>query len=178
MALLRVAAFGRSGGARQKAGQPVDFEDWIRAELAPTPPAHALPVAAGRLRIHAPLAHPGRLLQAFTAGAAVTFFALGLMAGAPLPVMQILPAQRSQSLPVTSLAVAPVPAPPAEAAATAATTAATPRVAHHRVDHRPGAAPRASTRPDSATRWASSSTGQPRTGAASLSAPRQSRPTR
>src|SRR6202158_6161272 len=145
MALLRVAAFGRSGGARQKAGQPVDFEDWIRAELAPTPPAHALPVAAGRLRIHAPLAHPGRLLQAFTAGAAVTFFALGLMAGAPLPVMQILPAQRSQSLPVTSLAVAAVPAPPAEAAATAAATAATARVAHPLAGHRAGAAPRAST---------------------------------
>jgi hypothetical protein len=178
MSFLRVAAFGRSGGGRQKGGHPVEFEDWIRAQLAPRPPAHTLPVAAGRLRIHAPLAHPGRLLQAFTAGAAVTFFALGLMAGAPLPVMQILPAQRSQSLPVTSLAVAPMPAPAAEAPATAATTGATPRVAHHRVDRRPGAAPRTSTGPDSATRWASASTGQPRTGAASFSAPRQSCPTR
>jgi hypothetical protein len=178
MSFLRGAAFGRRGGGRQQGGHPVEFEDWIRAQLAPSPPANALPVAAGRLRIPASLAHPGRLLQAFTAGAAVTFFALGLMAGAPLPVMQIQPAQRSQSLPVTSLAVAPVPAPAAEAPAASATTAATPRVAHHRVDRRPGAAPRTSSRPDSATRWAWSSTGQPRTGAASFSAPRESRPTR
>jgi hypothetical protein len=152
---------GRSGG-RQKG--PVDFEDWIRAQLASPPPAHAGPVAAGRLTILAPLAHSGRLLQAFTAGAAVTFFALGLMAGAPLPAMQILPAQKSQSLPVTSLGVAPAPAITAEGPAAAVTNATTPRVTHHRIDRRPDAAPRTSTRPAPATRWTWSSTGRPRTG--------------
>jgi hypothetical protein len=165
--VLRGTTLGNSGG-HQKG--PVDFEDWIRAQLALSAPAYAEPVAAGRLRIRAPRASRGHILQAFAAGAAVTFFVLGVMAGAPMPVIQILPAQESRGLPVTSLGVAPVPAP----AAGVATTAATPRNAHHRLD----AAPRTSTRPDAATRWASSSTGQPRTGASASSAPRQRCPTR
>jgi hypothetical protein len=169
--VLRGTTLGNSGG-HQKG--PVDFEDWIRAQLALSAPAYAAPVAAGRLRIRAPRASRGHILQAFAAGAAVTFFVLGVMAGAPMPAIQILPVHESQGLPVTSLGVAPVPAAAAGVATGEATTAATPRNAHHRLD----AAPRTSTRPDAATRWASSSTGQPRTGASASSAPHQRCPAR
>jgi hypothetical protein len=173
--VLRGTTLGNSG-SHQKG--PVDFEDWIRAQLALSAPAYAAPVAAGRLRIRAPRASRGHILQAFAAGAAVTFFVLGVMAGAPMPAIQILPAQKSQSLPVTSLGLAPLPAAAAGVPTVEATTAATPRNAHHRIDRRLDAASRTSTRPDAATRWASSSTGQPRTGASASSAPNQRCPTR
>jgi hypothetical protein len=163
---------GKSGDVRHVGGNPVDFEDWIRAQLASSPPAYAAPLAVGRLRIHAPRIRRGHLLQAFTAGAAVTFFALGLMAGAPLPAMQILPSQKSQSLPVTSLAVAPVAAPAAGAPAAAATTPATAKITRRHAQRRADLTPRTFSRQDAATPWASSSTGQPRTGATTL---RQSR---
>ena len=175
MAMLRVAQMGTTAGRRKA---PVDFEDWIRAQLASSRPAHTGLGAAGGLKTRAPRATRGHLLQVFTAGSAVTFFALGLMAGAPLPAMQILPAQKSQSLPVTSLGVAPVPVAAAEAPAAGATTAATPRVTQHRFDRRPDMAPRTFARTDSATRWTSSSTGQPRTGASARSARPRSSPTR
>jgi hypothetical protein len=169
--MLGSVVLGKRGDNRHVGGNPVDFEDWIRAQLASSPPAYAAPLAVGRLRIHAPRLRRGHLLQAFTAGAAVTFFALGLMAGAPLPAMQILPSQKSQSLPVTSLAVAPVAAPAAEAPAAAATPA-TAKISHRHAQRRADLAPRTFSRQDAATRWASSSTGQPRTGATAL---RQSR---
>jgi hypothetical protein len=161
--VLRAVAMGRRGG------DPIDFEDWIRAQLA-SPPASAGPGAAGRLRIRAPQARPGHLLQAFTAGAAVAFFALGLMAGAPVPAMQILPAPKTQSLPVTSLGVAPVPAPAAEAPAASTTAVATPRTTRHRFDRRTDGARTYSRQ--------SPTTIQPRTGTTSSSSPRPSRPTR
>jgi hypothetical protein len=167
MAVLRVAAVGTSGG-RQRRGHPIDFEDWIRAQLALSPQASQGAGAAGRLKLRAPKARPAHLLQAFTAGAAVAFFAVGLMAGAPLPAMQILPAQKPQSLPVTSLGVAPAPAAlAAEAPAATATAASTPGTSrtttHHRVERRPDLGSR--------TYY----TGQPRSGATSFSSPRLNR---
>lgn len=169
--VLRAAAMGR------RAGHPVDFEDWIRAQLASTP-GSAGSGPAGRLRIRTPRARPAHLLQAFTAGAAVAFFALGLMAGAPVPAMQILPAPKAQSLPVTSLSVAPEPAATAEAPAAATTATATHRTTQVRIDRRTEGAPRTYTRPSSASGSGSASTGQPRTGVSAFAAPHHSCPTR
>jgi hypothetical protein len=168
--MLRATAVGRSGG------YPVEFEDWIRAQLA-SPPASSGPGVPRRLSLRPPRPRPGHLLQAFTAGAAVAFFALGLIAGAPVPAMHILPATKAQSLPVTSLGVVPVAAPP-EAPAARPTAAVPPRASHHRFDRRTDAAPRTVSRQHAASSWASSSTGQPRTEASTFSYSRPSGPTR
>jgi hypothetical protein len=156
--LSRVATLGANGHERRT--HHLDFDDWIYAQLASSPQPAQGRGAAGRLKRPAAQARPARLLQAFTACAAVALFAVGLMVGAPVPAMQILPAQRPQSLPVTSLGVASA----AETPAATVTPAATARpTTHRRVERRPGAMPHMYY------------TAQSRTGATGSPSPRQTR---
>jgi hypothetical protein len=142
----RLSSIGRNPGSRGKARQPVDFEDWIRAQLAASPAVAPPSSAARRLLRRVPAASTGHLLQAFTAGAAVTFFALGLFAGAPLPPIRILPAH-AQGLPVISLSLPPAAAPVAEASTAAPGPAAVrpasvrPADFHRRTDAAPPTQP-------------------------------------
>ncbi len=89
----------------------VDFDDWIRGQLGPVRTAAGGRPPAGALRRLAGGARLGLLLQILTAMVAVTFFALGLLTGAPVPpiYVEFLP-KPTQSLPVQSLGVAQAPA--------------------------------------------------------------------
>jgi hypothetical protein len=132
----------------------VNFEDWIRDQLGSAPAPQSVARAA-RLPVGAALwARPLLLLQMFTAAAAVTFFSLGLMAGAPLPPMhlELLPAQ-NQGLAVTSLGVAPAPtAAPVAATPPGATQATSLSGRGSDLHRRPDAAPRLPTRQETSFR--------------------------
>jgi hypothetical protein len=103
MSLLRRVPQGRAGGD----DEPVDFEDWIRAQLRPGAAPAGATGSSRRVQAFA-WRRRGRFLQGLMAGAALTFLFLGASSSGSVQSLKlrVLPVE-PQALPVTLLAGAP-----------------------------------------------------------------------